>query len=60
MLVYIIIIVFSNIYDGDNVEEITQIYKNDILVYSSFLLFCRLISAHKVTKTHKNIFHHVF
>jgi hypothetical protein len=50
---YIKIIDVSNLYDKDNVEGLTQIYKNDILFYSSFLLFCSIISAHKVTKIHK-------
>jgi hypothetical protein len=59
MFVYITTIAFSNLYDKDNVEGLTQIYKNGISLFE-FSIILRAISAHKVTKTHKNIFHDVF
>jgi len=57
MFVYIIIITFSNLYNMNTAERLTQTYKNNISVYTSFQSFINLISTHKVTKIHKDIFH---
>jgi uncharacterized membrane protein affecting hemolysin expression len=39
LLIYIIIIVLSNLYDTNIIEDLTQIYKNCISVYCSFVSF---------------------
>jgi hypothetical protein len=56
LLIYIIIIVFSNLYDTDIIEGLTQIYKNCISVYSIFVLFI----THRIMKRHKDILNDVF
>jgi hypothetical protein len=46
---------FSNLYNRDNVERLTQVYKNNISVYSTFLLFVASFQLIKSPK-YKNIF----
>jgi hypothetical protein len=52
MMFCIIIIAFSNLYNIDNVEGLTQMYKNKFSVYSSsqsFLASFQLIKSQKYT-----------
>jgi hypothetical protein len=52
LFVYNIIIAISNLYNGDSVERLTRMYKNNISVYSRFLSFeasFQLIKSPKYT-----------
>jgi hypothetical protein len=50
LIIYNVIITFSNLYSRDNFERLTQVYKNNISFYSNFLASFQLIKSSKHTK----------